>query len=71
MSVLGLDVGTSTCKGIVLSADGVILAEEQISYADAVCISGASAEIPASCFAEYAAQVIRTLAAQTKEDRSR
>lgn len=68
MSVLGLDVGTSTCKGIVLSADGVILAEEQISYADAVCISGASAEILASCFAEYAAQVIRALAARTKED---
>ena len=68
MSVLGLDVGTSTCKGIVLSADGAILAEEQISYADAVCISGASAEIPASCFTEHAAQVIRMLAVRTKDD---
>ena len=36
MSVLGLDVGTSTCKGVVLSADGSILAQEQYAYADAV-----------------------------------
>ena len=48
MSVLGLDVGTSTCKGVVLSADGSILAQEQYAYADAVRLDGPKAELPPS-----------------------
>lgn len=62
MSVLGLDVGTSTCKGVVISAGGTLLAQHQISYAQAVTLQDGAAEIPASCFWDSAVQVIRTLA---------
>ena len=36
MSVLCKDFGAASCKGVVLSADGSILAQEQYAYADAV-----------------------------------
>ena len=62
MSVLGLDLGTSTCKGVVLSSDGKLLAQKQIAYADAVCVRDMAATIPAECFWTYTAQVIRALA---------
>lgn len=68
MSVLGLDLGTSTCKGVVLSSDGKLLAQKQIAYADAVCVRDMAATIPAECFWTYTAQVIRALAAETKND---
>lgn len=67
MSVLGLDVGTSTCKGVVLSADGALLAQHQISYAQAVKLQDGAAELPASCFWDSAVQVIRTLAQAVKQ----
>lgn len=68
MSVLGLDVGTSTCKGIVLSADGEILQQKQVSYADAVRISGAVAELSPSFFEDSVKSVIASLAAGTGAD---
>ena len=68
MSVLGLDVGTSTCKGVVLSEDGRILAQNQITYADAVTVRGATAEISANVFEDSAKKVISVLAQATKHD---
>ena len=68
MSVLGLDVGTSTCKGVVLSADGSILAQEQYAYADAVRLDGPKAELPPSCFEDSVKTIVAALAARCKDD---
>lgn len=69
MSILGLDVGTSTCKGIVLSADGNLLAQRQQSYAKQVILgNNGSAEIPADCFWENTAAIIRSLASEATAD---
>lgn len=68
MSVLGLDVGTSTCKGVVLSADGSILAQEQYAYADAVRLDGPRAELPPSCFEDSVKTIVAALAARCKDD---
>ena len=68
MSVLGLDIGTSTCKGIVLSCHGVVLAQKQVDYSHAVQVIGEAAEIDPSYFRDSVVEVVRTLAAETKED---
>lgn len=68
MSVLGLDVGTSTCKGVVLTADGKIIAQRQIGYADYVNVSGEVAEISADVLWNNTANVIRELATETAVD---
>lgn len=68
MSVLGLDVGTSTCKGVVLGENGAILAQEQQSYAGAVRLHGSAAELDPACFENGARAVIRALADRTRTD---
>lgn len=68
MSVLGLDVGTSTCKGIALSEEGKILAQRQRSYAEQVRTEGKSSVISAECFWENAKQIIREVSELVKED---
>ena len=68
MSVLGLDVGTSTCKGIVLADDGRILAQEQRSYAEAVRIDGAAAELSPRCFENGVKAVISSAAERCGAD---
>ena len=69
MSVLGLDVGTSTCKGIVFSAEGKLLAQSGLGYSEQVRIgNNGAAEILAECFWENTAAVIRKLAGKVKED---
>lgn len=68
MSVLGLDIGTSTCKGIVLSEAGHVLAQQQMDYSSVVQVVGDVAEIDPSVFWNSAAEVIRSLASETSED---
>lgn len=68
MSVLGLDIGTSTCKGIVLSCDGVVLAQKQVDYSHAVQVFGEAAEIDPSYFRDSVVEVVRALAKETAED---
>ena len=68
MSVLGLDLGTSTCKGIVLSQDGRILAQKQVDYSHAVQVVGGTAEIDPSFFQDSVMDIIRDLAKETAED---
>lgn len=68
MSVLGLDVGTSNCKGVVLREDGSILAQEQYSYAGAIRLHGAAAELSPTCFEHSVKHIISALARQTVHD---
>ena len=66
MSVLGIDVGTSTCKGIVLNAEGKTIAQKQRNYNVKPIISQAKAEIPAEVFVEGVFSLIKELALQVK-----
>ena len=68
MSVLGLDVGTSTCKGVVLAADGRILAQEQCAYDAAARLDGAKAELSPACFENSVKTIVAALAARCKDD---
>lgn len=62
MSVLGLDVGTSTCKGVVISESGDILGQHQAAYAHEVQLRDGAAELPAGVFWDSVVRVVRTLA---------
>ena len=68
MSVLGLDVGTSTCKGVVLSEDGVILAQEKCAYAEAIRLAGPKAELPPAFFENSVKMIIAALARRCADD---
>lgn len=69
MSILGLDVGTSTCKGIVLSAEGKLLAQRQQNYAEQVVLGNNGAvEISADCFWKNTAAIIRELSSEVTDD---
>ncbi|MBQ8505888.1 MAG: hypothetical protein IJ466_00405 [Clostridia bacterium] len=65
MSVLGIDVGTSTCKGIVLNAGGEIIAQGQVDYAQQVNLSGSIAELPAEVFRDSVFALVEKLAGET------
>lgn len=67
MSVLGIDVGTSTCKGIALNARGEIIAQTQIEYAQQVSVYGNAAELPAETFRDSVFALIKELALVTAE----
>lgn len=67
MSVLGIDVGTSTCKGLVLTADGRILAQRQCDYAAKPTVTQETAELAAEVFRDGVFSLIRDLADKTKD----
>ena len=67
MSVLGIDVGTSTCKGIVLSSAGKILAQAYQNYTKKPAIFEDKAEIDAEVFKEGVFSVIKKLASEVKD----
>ncbi len=67
MSVLGIDVGTSTCKGVVISGDGTVIAQHSIEYAHSIAFNGPLVEIPAEIFWESTVTVIRELAKRTHD----
>ncbi len=67
MSVLGIDVGTSTCKGLVLTADGRILAQKQENYAAKPSVTQQTAELAAEVFRDGVFSLIRALAVQVKD----
>ena len=62
MSALGLDVGTSSCKGLVLTQGGKIIAEHALNYAQRVQVANDTAQIPAEIFRDGVFEVIATLA---------
>lgn len=66
MSVLGIDVGTSTCKGVVLSSDGRILAQAYQNYTQKPSIYEDKAEIDVNVFKEGVFAVIKKLATAVK-----
>ena len=61
MSVLGIDVGTTTCKGVLLTENGEILAQDFQNYSQKPTIVGDRAEIPAEVFKEGVFSIIRKL----------
>ena len=62
MSALGIDVGTSSCKGLVLTQGGKIIAEHALNYAQRVQVANDTAQIPAEIFRDGVFEVIATLA---------
>lgn len=68
MSVLGIDIGTSTCKGLALNENGNIIARASLSYAQDVRVEDGAAELPAEQFRDSAFELIRTLADRTQND---
>jgi xylulokinase len=68
MSVLGIDVGTTTCKGVLLSQDGKILAQTFQNYAEKPTIVEDRAEIPAQVFKEGVFSIIKKLSLSAGDD---
>lgn len=67
MSVLGIDVGTSTCKGLVISADGKTLAKRQRAYAVKPNIEKDIAEISALVFRDGVFSIIKECAEEVRD----
>ena len=67
MSVLGIDVGTSTCKGVVLTADGKIINKNQYNYSSKPTIEKNTAYISAQVFKDGVFNLIRELALAVKD----
>lgn len=67
MSLLGVDIGSSSCKGVVFDVDGNELARETSSYA-VVNMDSNKIEIDALHFRDAVFTVIRTLADKVKDD---
>ena len=68
MSVLGIDVGTSTCKGIVIDAEGKVLAKKQCVYLEKPKLENNKAYISAQVFVDSAFSIIRELALSVKKE---
>ena len=67
MSVLGIDVGTSTCKGVVLSADGKIIKKNSHNYSSKPTIENNKAYIKAEVFRDGVFNIISELALCVKD----
>ena len=67
MSLLGVDVGTSSCKAVAFSNRGTVLASRSVSYAR----RGADEdnELDAEAFWESFVEVVRGVAKATRKDR--
>lgn len=67
MSLLGIDIGSGSCKGVVFDVNGHQLASESIAYS----VSSPQlsfVEIDAMIFRDAVFAIIRKLSGQTKED---
>lgn len=67
MSLLGIDIGSGSCKGVVFSVSGVVLASESQSYTP-LNVGPAMVEIDAETFRDATFTVIRRLSEQVKND---
>ena len=67
MSLLGIDLGSGSCKGVVFSADGAILAQAAREYTP-LCPRPGWAEMPAETFWEALVAVTREVATQVPRD---
>ncbi len=67
MSLLGIDIGSSSCKGIVFDTNGKELARATHSYT-AINIGANKVEIDALYFKDAVFNVIRLLSDQVKDD---
>lgn len=67
MSVLGIDVGTSTCKGIVVDVEGRVIAKKQHVYSEKPKMENNTACLPAQVFVDSVFGIIRELALGVKK----
>ena len=67
MSLLGIDLGSSSCKGVVFNVSGEVLACESQSYSTSI-IGITMVEIDATIFREAVFEVIRKLSRQVIND---
>ncbi|MBO9570805.1 MAG: hypothetical protein J7497_01135 [Chitinophagaceae bacterium] len=67
MSLLGIDIGSSSCKGVVFNANGIELARGGQSYST-VNTGPAMVEMDASLIRDAVFNVIRELAKKTTDD---
>lgn len=67
MSLLGIDIGSSSCKGVIFSISGIELASESQSYST-VNIGPSMVEIDATIFRDAAFKVVRLLSERVKND---
>jgi xylulokinase len=67
MSLLGIDIGSSSCKGVVFSASGEELARESQSYFT-INAGPSMVEMDATTFRDAAFSVIQKLSAQVTHD---
>lgn len=66
MSVIGIDVGTTTCKGVLLSNNGEILGQIQQNYRQKPSVFDDKAEIDAEVFKDGVFAIIKKLAQLAK-----
>ena len=67
MSLLGIDIGSGSCKGVAFAVDGRVLAQADAAY-HPVSHGGGMVEIDAECFWTAASDVIRRIAAAVPHD---
>ena len=67
MSLLGIDIGSSSCKGVVFNASGEVLASQNQSYST-INVGPSMVEIDATTFREAAFNIIHELCKQVKND---
>ncbi|HLA54096.1 MAG TPA: FGGY-family carbohydrate kinase [Flavitalea sp.] len=66
MSLLGIDIGSSSCKGVAFTVDGIELARASASYCPVTV--GSSVEIETTVFREAVFNVILALTGQLSND---
>ena len=67
MSLLGIDIGSSSCKGVVFSVDGKVLASSNKSYST-INAGPSMVEIDPRTFREAVFMVIRDICGHVKSD---
>jgi xylulokinase len=67
MSLLGIDIGSSCCKGIVFSTSGMVLASHNHSYST-LNVGPSMVEIDGTIFREAVFNIIRKLSSQVQDD---
>ena len=68
MSLLAVDVGSSSCKGVAFSEDGRMLARKTSSYCSVVSSHSLRAEMPAENFWRAFATVTHAISAELSKD---
>ncbi len=68
MSLLAVDIGSSSCKAIAFCEDGRVIAQAASSYPPVQTPHPSWAEIPADCFWQAVSGAVQSVAAQVQQD---